>query len=97
MSPEKISSILKKNSKQLRTQFKVKKLFLFGSTARGTAAKGSDIDLLVEFDTQIGLFEFFDLTKFLSLILKHRVDLVTRDALHKWMIADIERDSIRVA
>jgi uncharacterized protein len=86
------------NLSVLREKFSVKALYVFGSHATGLATKKSDIDILVEFSSdEIGLFEFVDLKFFLESILKKKVDLVTRDAIHKQMITKIEKDSIRVA
>ena len=41
--------------------FGVKSLALFGSAVRGEAKPTSDIDILVEFDRPIGLFDFIRL------------------------------------
>lgn len=98
MKRQKALSLLKKNSADLRKNFHVDKLFLFGSTARDEARGKSDIDLLVEFSSQeIGLFEFVQLKEHLESILQAKVDLVTRDALKDWMLASVEKDSIRAA
>ncbi len=52
---------------------------------RGDAKTGSDIDILVEFenDAKVGLLGFSRLQRTLSEILRHKVDLVTPEALHK--------------
>jgi len=57
-------------------------LAIFGSMARGEAAKDSDVDILVDFDSKKGLFGFADLKFYLEEILGCHVDLVTRRALH---------------
>ncbi len=54
---------------------------VFGSAARGEANAGSDIDILVEFETPVSIFKFLDLKDCLEGILGRPVDLVTRDAL----------------
>lgn len=60
----------------------VASLALFGSVARGEAGDGSDVDLLVEFNRSIGLFDFFRVQHRLEEILNvQRVDLVMRDAI----------------
>lgn len=57
-------------------------LAIFGSTARNEATKGSDIDILVDFDSKKGLFVFADLKFYLEDILDCDVDLVSKRALH---------------
>lgn len=61
--------------------FGVARLFLFGSFVRDEARTDSDVDLLVEFDRPIGLFEFVRLQRHLAEIVGHPVDLVTPAAL----------------
>lgn len=61
----------------------VKSLALFGSVARDEATAGSDVDLLVEFDVPVGLFEYFAVKERLEGILGVRVDLVTAGGLKR--------------
>lgn len=60
----------------------VRGLSLFGSTARNEASKDSDVDVLVDFNSKLGLFAFIDLKNYLQEILHCNVDLVTKNALH---------------
>ncbi len=60
----------------------VNSLAVFGSFARGDFSPESDLDLLVDFNRPIGLFEFIRLKLFLEKATGCRVDLVTPDALH---------------
>ena len=98
MDRESILMILSKNRRFLR-DCGVKRIFLFGSFARGEAASASDVDLLVEFEpsAHIGMFEFSRLRRELSLLLGCDVDLATPDALHKRIKKDILREAIRAA
>ena len=79
------------------SQFKVKSLAIFGSVARNEAGSKSDIDLLVEFSTPVGMFEFIDLKEYLESILRIRVDLTTEPALKKQIKAQILKEAIRAA
>lgn len=89
---------IRRHEKILRRDFKVQALYVFGSFARGTASRKSDVDILVDFSaSDIGLFEFIRLQKYLESILKRSVDLVTRDAIKDWMKAEVERTAIRAA
>jgi len=65
----------------LKDKYHVKKVGIFGSFARGEQSKGSDIDILVEFDSPIGFFDFIRLENFLSDTLQTKVDLVSKKAL----------------
>ena len=81
MTRDEILDVLRLQSGVLRARFRVKSIGLFGSYASGHQRSHSDIDLLVEFDETVGLFEFARLEQFLSDLLEHRVDLVMKSAL----------------
>lgn len=57
-------------------------LSLFGSVARDESTASSDIDILIEFDSKKGLFDFVGLKNYLEKLLGCEVDLVTKNALH---------------
>ncbi len=79
---EEIKEILTKHKEELRERFKVREIGVFGSYVRGGQKKrGSDIDILVELEEPIGLFEFMDLEEYLSNLLGTKVDLVSKKAL----------------
>lgn len=77
---DEILKILRENRALLDT-YGVARLSLFGSVARDEAREGSDIDLLVEFNRAVGLFEFVRLKRALGELVGHPVDLVTPGAL----------------
>jgi uncharacterized protein len=66
---------------ELRKKFKVKAIGIFGSYVRGEQKVGSDVDVLVEFQEPVGLFEFMALENYISDLLGVKVDLVSRKAL----------------
>ncbi|MCP5107751.1 MAG: nucleotidyltransferase family protein [bacterium] len=68
-------------NQQLNRDFGVSKIGVFGSYARGDEKRSSDIDVLVEFNRPVNLFEFSRLKSFLSAQLGIGVDLVTPGAL----------------
>lgn len=70
----------------------IKKAWLFGSYADGTADENSDVDILVEFDYSyhIGL-GFFDILWELEKLLHKKVDLVPIDALSKHIRPYVEQ------
>ena len=55
--------------------FAPERIYVFGSQERGTARPDSDIDLLVEFDRPVSLFEFARLRGHLQDLLGRPVDL----------------------
>lgn len=60
--------------------FKVKTLAVFGSFARNEQRIDSDVDILVEFRSPVGI-EFIDLGNYLENLLDRRVDLVSRNGI----------------
>lgn len=77
-------------------EFGVHSLAVFGSFSRGEMTDTSDVDILVEFNRSIGLFEFARLKIFLTGILGREVDLVTVDALHTPMKPSILKEAVNV-
>ncbi len=65
----------------LAARFGVERLALFGSTARHTARKESDIDILVSFDGPATSARYFGVQFLLEDLLSHPVHLVTDKAL----------------
>jgi len=66
---------------ELRRDFGVKAIGIFGSYVEGKPHPRSDIDILVDFEPEPGFFKFLELEEKLSGILGIKVDLVTRAAL----------------
>lgn len=75
-----LKKTLKKYKPVLQKKYKVKKIAIFGSYARGEQSEHSDVDILVEFYEPIG-WEFVDLKELLEKITGKKVDLVTVKAL----------------
>lgn len=65
---------------------------LFGSYAKGTANKKSDVDLLVRFSKPIGLFKLVGLERKLSQTLNKKIDLVTEGFLSPYIKDDVFHD-----
>lgn len=75
-----IKSIISQNKDRLSQKYGLKSIAIFGSYARNQQTLESDIDILVEFNRQIGL-EFIDLADELEELLNINVDLVSKDGL----------------
>jgi predicted nucleotidyltransferase len=78
---EKIKDKLRNNKADVEQKFDVSELGVFGSYARGEQKKGSDLDILVDFNKPIGLFKFMDLEEYLHGLLGLKIDLVSKRAL----------------
>jgi len=66
---------------ELKSGFQVKEIGIFGSYIRNEQNKNSDLDVLVEFEEEPGLFKFMELENYLKTILRVKVDLVMKNAL----------------
>jgi len=93
MTLEEIQARLRNNSPTLEKRFKVHRIGVFGSYARGEQRAGSDLDLLVDFSEPIG-WEFVDLKEYLEEILEMPVDVVTKASLKARMRDEILRQVI---
>ena len=91
MSKKDIEKILRQN-KAIFKKYKVNKVGIFGSFATGKTKKKSDVDLLVEFEDVIDLFDFVHLTDEIQKVLKVKVDLSTPDAIKPYVKPMIMRE-----
>ena len=80
----------------LKDKYHIKRVGIFGSVVRDNRKKESDIDVLVEFDSPIGFFDFIRLENFLSQILHQKVDLVSKKALKSAIKDNILKETIYV-
>ncbi|MBC2711368.1 MAG: nucleotidyltransferase domain-containing protein [Desulfosarcina sp.] len=80
MNRHQIITILK-GQKDLLRRFSVKKVYLFGSSARNEATDTSDVELIVEFsqNARVSLFQFARLRRELSQVLDCDVDIPWQD------------------
>lgn len=82
MKIEEIKEIIYLHKRELEKKYKVKKIAIFGSFARGEQKEESDIDLLVEFEEEGKTFDnYMELKFFLEDLLNKKIDLVMKDAL----------------
>jgi hypothetical protein len=78
---EKLKAILALHKENLKKNYKVKEIGIFGSYVRHEQKKKSDLDILVTFCETIDLFTFVELENYLSDILGVKVDLVMKDGI----------------
>ena len=96
-SREHILRILMENAEDLRRDFGVESLALFGSAARGENGPSSDVDVLVDLPGSISLFKLVALRLRLEDLLGARVDVVLRDAIYPPLRETILAEALRVA
>lgn len=95
ITKEEILESLAKDKPLLQRQFKVSRLALFGSFARGEQNPDSDVDILVDVDPSIGL-EFVTLAERIEKLLGTSVDLVSIRAVTSKAMKFIEPELIYV-
>ena len=76
-----INEILKAHKEELYKKYSVIEIGLFGSLVKGEQKKRSDVDILVEFEKIPDLLQFINLERYLSKLLKKKVDLVRKEAI----------------
>ena len=88
---------LKQNQSHLE-RLGLARVSLFGSTARGQAVAGSDVDLAVTLDEAAGidLFRFAAISEQVRNLLGVAVDLVVEPARNARIQAQIDRDRLHV-
>ena len=87
--------LIKAHADELRTQFGVQSLRLFGSVSRGEQHEGSDVDVCVEMAPR--LFLVVRLQRFLEQLLMCPVDVIRmHNHMNPYLLQSIERDGIYV-
>ncbi len=81
---------------ELRAEYGVRSLSIFGSYARGEQTAESDLDLLVEFDRVPGMLGFVGLAHTLEDRLGLPVDLATRPMIGPRIVSGVEADLVGV-
>ena len=72
-------------------------LAVFGSVARNETTQQSNIDLLVDFDRDVGLFHLFEIQHRLEEILGvPKVDLIQKGAIHPALQKQILSEAVNV-
>jgi len=80
----------------LRREYGVSEIGLFGSYVRNEQTEASDLDVLVEFDESVSLFDLVRLENELAERLGEDVDLVTKDSLKPRIKARVTDDLVYV-
>lgn len=91
-----ILDVLARSKPILAARYGVTRLALFGSAARGTAQRESDVDILIAFDGPATADRYFGVQFYLEDRLGRPVDLVTENALRAELRPFIEREAMYV-
>ena len=91
---EKMKKIVTEEKDEIRRQYKATVKGIFGSHVRGEAHADSDVDLLVDFDEGVTLFDMIGLEHFLEDKLGCKVDVVPRSSLRKELRASVFNEMI---
>ena len=87
--------LIKTHADEIRTQFGVRTLRLFGSVSRGEQHEGSDVDVCVEMEPRILLI--VRLQRYLEQLLMCPVDVIRMHKhINPYLLKDINRDGIYV-
>jgi predicted nucleotidyltransferase len=79
---------------QIAARHGARRVHVFGSVARGTARRGSDIDFLVEMDEGRSLLDHAALILDLERLLKRPVDVASERGLRQPLRKEVLRDAI---
>jgi predicted nucleotidyltransferase len=73
-------------------------LYLFGSVAQNDTARGSDLDLFIDYEpnSRFNAFDLIGIKQLLESELGIDVDITTRDGLHPMLRANIEQSAFQV-
>ena len=80
-SLDEIKSLLKQYEDEIKREYNVKEIGIFGSYLHKRQKKNSDLDILVEYSKTPGFFRFIELEEYLTDILGVKVDLVIKSSL----------------
>lgn len=86
-----ILSVLRRERTRLFAKYGLKSMAVFGSATRDDFRPDSDVDIMIEMGTPLGI-EFIDLADELEGLLERKVDLATKGAVKPWYMVTIERD-----
>jgi predicted nucleotidyltransferase len=95
-SIEEIKEVIEQHRPELRREFHVDKIGVFGSYARGDQKKRSDIDFLVTFDESISLFTLGGLYEYLKEITGTSIDVVPLEDLRPEFSDSVMKDVVYI-
>jgi len=94
-SLQEIKSTLSNHKQHLFSEYPIKSMAIFGSYARKEQKDESDLDLIVEFNGNIGI-RFIDLAEEIESLIGFKVDLISRNGVKEKYFRAIKSDLIYV-
>lgn len=96
MPVDEIVHTLRQIRHDLSSRFHANVIGVFGSVARGEDEASSDIDILVEFEPDAGLFDLVGLSLFLEELFGRKVDVVPSDSLRPELRSSVMNSIVEV-
>ncbi len=93
---EKIRTILHAHDSDLRSQYGITSLSVFGSVVRGEAREDSDVDILATFSKPVGLLKLISAENYISELLGTKVDLIPSDEVRPELQEQIFSEAVSV-
>jgi predicted nucleotidyltransferase len=97
---------MKKNTLELKSvsrkilpilkKYSIKKAGIFGSYAKGTNKKSSDLDLLVEIKNKYSLLDLVKIKLELEKKLQKKIDLVEYSTIHPLIKKEVLKSEVRI-
>ena len=85
---------LKNLKEEIKINYKVKTIGLFGSYINNKQKATSDIDFIVEFEDDADLFHFIRLSRYLEEIFNTKVDVISKPSLKEDLKQHILQEAI---
>jgi predicted nucleotidyltransferase len=93
---EKIKKIIAEHRDELRREYRIIEIGIFGSYIRGEQKRKSDIDILVKFNEPVSLLDLVGAENYLSELLKIKVDLIPKEELRPELKDIILKETVYV-
>lgn len=93
---EEVKQTIEQHRGELRRVHRIKTIAVFGSYVRGEQKRGSDLDLLSEFEGSVSLLDLIGAEQYLSKILKVKVDLIPKEDVRPELKAEILKEAVTV-
>jgi len=91
LTSENVINKLRQELSFLKKEFRIKRIGLFGSFAKGKPKEESDINIIVEFEKSIGL-AFMDLADYLENLFNKKVGVLTPEGIRSIRVEKIAQE-----
>ena len=91
LTVQQVTQMLRQQLPYLSSEYGITRLGIFGSYAKGVAQEQSDIDLVAEFQTPLGL-RFVEFTDYLEQLFQAPVDVLTPAGIQAIRNANVAKE-----